>query len=127
MSLPSAVLLDTSVLAGQQYNFGSVAMSSFVPAAAAKKIVLLLPAPTEQEILNQIDERSKEALQALETAKRKAPFLEKWEHFPKVRPDAASLDLPPNGVHFFGLKKGYVQIITSGLSSVLACGQRGAP
>jgi hypothetical protein len=90
MSLPSAVLLDTSVLAGQQYNFGSVAMSSFVPAAAAKKIVLLLPAPTEQEILNQIDERSKEALQALETAKRKAPFLEKWEHFPKVRPDAAS-------------------------------------
>ena len=37
------------------------------------------------------------------------------------------VDLPPNGVHFFGLKKGYVQIITSGLSSVLACGQRGAP
>ena len=38
-----------------------------------------------------------------------------------------NLDLPPNDVHFFGLKKGYVQIITSGLSSVLACGQRGAP
>jgi hypothetical protein len=37
------------------------------------------------------------------------------------------LDLPPSDVHFFGLKKGYVQIITSGLSSVLACGQRGAP
>jgi hypothetical protein len=37
------------------------------------------------------------------------------------------MDLPPNDVHFFGLKKGYVQIITSGLSSVLACGQRGAP
>jgi hypothetical protein len=34
------------------------------------------------------------------------------------------LDLPPSDVHFFGLKKGYVQIITSGLSSVLACGQR---
>jgi hypothetical protein len=40
---------------------------------------------------------------------------------------AAIVDLPPNDVHFFGLKKGYVQIITSGLSSVLACGQRGAP
>jgi hypothetical protein len=41
--------------------------------------------------------------------------------------DRHVLDLPPNDVHFFGLKKGYVQIITSGLSSVLACGQRGAP
>ena len=34
------------------------------------------------------------------------------------------LDLPPSDVHFFGLKKGYVQTIASGLPGVPACGQR---
>ena len=49
------------------------------------------------------------------------------EAIKKVLAESSTLDLPPSDVHFFGLKKGYVQIITSGLSSVLACGQRGAP
>lgn len=82
MSLPTSVFLDTSVLAGQQYNFTSAALASFVPVAARHSLVFLLPDPTEREIRRQIEERSQEALNALEEARRRAPFLAKWEHFP---------------------------------------------
>lgn len=82
MSLPSAVFLDTSVLAGQQYNFASTSLSTFVPLAKKHSIKFLLPAPTEGEVLRQIRERSQEALKALEDARRRAPFLAKWKHFP---------------------------------------------
>lgn len=83
MSLPTAVFLDTSVLAGQQYNFASTALASFVPMAARHSLDLLLPDPTEREIQRQINERSREALEALEAARRHAPFLAKWKHFPE--------------------------------------------
>lgn len=82
MSLPTSVFLDTSILAGQQYNFASAALASFVPVAQKAGLPLLLPDPTEREIRRQIDERSKEALSALEEARRRAPFLAKWSHFP---------------------------------------------
>ena len=36
MSIPTAVFLDTSILAGQQYNFQSTALSTFGPACAAR-------------------------------------------------------------------------------------------
>lgn len=88
MSLPTAVFLDTSVLAGQQYNFSSAALSSFAPVATKHKLILLLPDPTEREIGRQIDERSKEALAALDEARRRAPFLSKWKHFPTPIVDA---------------------------------------
>ncbi|AOG22031.1 PIN domain-containing protein [Acidovorax sp. RAC01] len=82
MSLPNAIFLDTSVLAGQQYNFGSAALTTFIPLAQRHAITFLLPAPTESEITRQIRDRSKEALKALEDARRRAPFLAKWKHFP---------------------------------------------
>jgi hypothetical protein len=82
MSLPSAVFLDTSILAGQQYNFASTAISSFVPVADKNGLRVLLPDPTEREIRRQIRERSEEALKALDEARRRAPFLAKWKHFP---------------------------------------------
>jgi predicted nucleic acid-binding protein len=82
MSLPTAVFLDTSVLAGQQYNFASTALSTFIPLAKKHSLTLLLPEPTESEIVRQIRERSQEALKALEDARRRAPFLSKWKHFP---------------------------------------------
>src|SRR5688572_21649382 len=84
MSLPTAVFIDTSILAGQQYNFDSVALTSFIPVAASKKLVLLLPDPTKREIVRQIGERSVEALRALENARRRAPFLAKWKSFLKL-------------------------------------------
>lgn len=87
MSLPTAVFLDTSILAGQQYNFASAALTSFIPVATQKKLSLLLPDPTKREIMRQISERSVEALRALEDARRRAPFLTKWSHFPKL-PDS---------------------------------------
>lgn len=80
--MPTSVFLDTSILAGQQYNFGSAALASFVPVAQRAKLPLLLPDPTEREVRRQIDERSREALSALEKARRAAPFLAKWSHFP---------------------------------------------
>lgn len=82
MSLPNAVFLDTSVLAGQQYNFGSAALTTFIPLAKKHAIKLLLPDPTESEVTRQIRDRSREALKALEDARRRAPFLAKWKHFP---------------------------------------------
>ncbi|MBB5456685.1 PIN domain-containing protein [Paraburkholderia sp. Cpub6] len=83
MSIPAAIFLDTNVFAGQQYNFSSTAISTFIPVVQQAKLKLLLPDPTEREVKRQIDTRSKEALDALNDARRKAPFLSKWEHFPK--------------------------------------------
>jgi len=82
MSLPSAVFLDTSVFAGQQYNFSSTALASFIPVSKKHALKLLLPDPTEREIVRQIRERSQDALKALDEARRRAPFLAKWKHFP---------------------------------------------
>ncbi|WP_202729989.1 PIN domain-containing protein [Achromobacter xylosoxidans] len=82
MSLPTAVFLDTSVLAGQQYNFSSAALTTFIPLAKKHDLKLLLPEATESEVVRQIRERSQEALKALEDARRRAPFLSKWKHFP---------------------------------------------
>lgn len=81
--MPQFVFLDTNVFAGQQYNFGSTALRTFVPAAQAHGLTLLLPDPTEREIRRQIRERSDQALAALNEARRSAPFLAKWTHFPK--------------------------------------------
>lgn len=82
--MPTAVFLDTSILAGQQYNFSSTAFVTFIPACKKNGLKLLLPDPTEREIKRQIRERSKEALDALEMARRKAPFLAKWKSFPQT-------------------------------------------
>ncbi|WP_155696936.1 PIN domain-containing protein [Burkholderia stagnalis] len=83
MSIPTVVFLDTSVLAGQQFNFASTAFTTFVPAAKKADLKLVLPDPTEREVKRQIKERSQEALDALELARKRAPFLEKWSSFPK--------------------------------------------
>jgi hypothetical protein len=83
MSIPTAVFLDTSILDGQQYNFGSTAFATFVPASTKRAVRLLLPAPTEEEITRHIRERSVEALSALDEARRKAPFLAKWRGMPQ--------------------------------------------
>jgi len=79
---PTAAFLDTSIFAGQGYNFSSVALASFVPVAKAHGISLLLPDATEREVKRHIRTRAEEALRALEDARRKAPFLTKWRHFP---------------------------------------------
>ncbi|MGX5877306.1 PIN domain-containing protein, partial [Burkholderia gladioli] len=83
MSIPTVVFLDTSVLAGQQFNFASTAFMTFAPAAKKASLKLVLPDPTEREVKRQIKERSQEALNALEHARKRAPFLEKWTSFPK--------------------------------------------
>jgi len=89
MSFPTAVFLDTSVFAGQQYNFSSTALASFVPAANKKGLKFLLPDPTAREVQRQIKERSDEALKVIEEARRKAPFLSKWRYWPQ-KPDLLS-------------------------------------
>lgn len=83
MSIPTAAFLDTSILDGQGYNFSSKALSTFAPACKQRGVKLLLPTPIESEIRRHIKKRSKDALEALEAARRQAPFLSKWRHFPK--------------------------------------------
>jgi hypothetical protein len=82
MSLPKAAFLDTSVFAGQQYNYTSAVLTSFIPVAQKAELKILLPDPTAREVARQIKERSADALKALDDARRKAPFLSKWKHFP---------------------------------------------
>ncbi len=84
MSMPTAAFLDTSVFDGQQYNYSSTALSTFVPACKKRGLKILLPDPTEREVRRHIRERSEQALKALDDARRKAPFLAKWSHFPKA-------------------------------------------
>jgi hypothetical protein len=83
MSVPTAVFLDTSILDGQQYNYSSTALSTFIPVCAKRGMTFLLPEPTEREIQRHIRDRSLQALAALEDARRKAPFLAKWRALPQ--------------------------------------------
>ncbi len=81
---PSAAFLDTSVFAGQGYNFASTALSSFVTVAKANGIPLLLPDATEREIKRHLRTRAVEGQKSLDDVRRKSPFLAKWRHFPQV-------------------------------------------
>jgi hypothetical protein len=93
MSLPKAAFLDTSIFAGQQYNYASAVLTSFVPVAVKANIKILLPDPTSREISRQIKERSADALKALDDARRKAPFLAKWKHFPSKQSSGAQWEV----------------------------------
>lgn len=81
MSIPTAVFLDTTVFDGQQYNFRSTALATFVPACVKRSLTLLLPDPTEREIRRHLRERITEVLNMVEGARRKAPFLSKLKGF----------------------------------------------
>lgn len=87
MSLPKAIFIDTSIFDEQCYNFSSSSMSAFLDAARKRKLLLLMPDPTEREIRRHIAERSDSALKALEDAKRRAPFLAKWKEWPVKKGD----------------------------------------
>lgn len=80
--LPGAVFLDTSIFVGQNYNFGSVALTAFVTAIRERQIQLLLPAPTQTEIEKHLDQRVADALKSLEDVRRKTPFLNDWATMP---------------------------------------------
>ncbi len=87
MSLPTAIFIDTSIFDEQNYNFSSASMSAFLEVIEDKSIILLLPDPTRREIERHIEERSEEVIKILENAKRRAPFLMKWEKWPFKRRD----------------------------------------
>ena len=79
---PTAVFLDTSILAGQGYNFSSAVLTAFVPVAKAHGIKILLPQVTEKEVKRQRAGKAQEALSQLADVRRKAPFLRAWKHYP---------------------------------------------
>jgi hypothetical protein len=89
MSIPTAAFLDTIVFDGQQYNFQSTTLSTFVAACAKRSIKLLLPDPTELEIKRHLLERVAEALSRMESARAKAPFLAKLRGFSREFPSPA--------------------------------------
>lgn len=82
MSVPTAIFIDTSIFYEQNYNFSSATMSAFLKVAEDSKLTLLLPDTTQREIERHIKDRSQEVIKALKEAKRKAPFLTKWENWP---------------------------------------------
>lgn len=87
MVAPRHLFLDTSVLEGQQYNFASHALGALVQVAGTLPLTLLLPRPTEMEVKRHISRRAEEAVKTLEDARRRAPFLEKWENWPLKKDD----------------------------------------
>jgi len=82
MSVPNVVFMDTSIFDGQNYNYESSVFVSFARVVKGKGLTFLLPHPIELEVRRHIKERAQEAVNALEKAKRRAPFLTKWEHWP---------------------------------------------
>src|SRR4029453_15002368 len=85
MVLPRTVFLDTSALAGQQYNFSSTAMRSFMKVARERDLKLLIPDPMEREVQRQIIERIGDLLTSLDLARRKAPFLAEWSELTRLK------------------------------------------
>lgn len=82
---PPAVFLDTSIFAGQGYNFAATALVSFVPVANEREISLLLPDATEREVKRHFRVRADVALLAFQEARRKVPFRAMWQHFLRIR------------------------------------------
>lgn len=75
MAVPCLVFIDTCVFERQHFDFESTLIASFVEAARERKVKLLLPDPTRGEIVRHMEARTEEALQTLETVRRKVPFL----------------------------------------------------
>jgi len=90
MPCPQNIFLDTCIFDGQAYNFNSAAFLSFSDAAQGKELKLLLPDPTEREIRKHITRNARAALTALREAKRKAPFVSKWNRWPKEQSEWTS-------------------------------------
>lgn len=87
MAIPSLVFIDTCVFEAQHFDFESTLVASFVQAARSRGVTLLMPDPTRGEIVRHMEEKSKEALQALDTARRKVPFLKAANLFPAATRD----------------------------------------
>lgn len=85
MLSPNNIFIDTSIFVHGAFNFASSAFASFSKAASGKNLTLLMPDPTEREIRKHIVLNAHEALNALREAKRKAPFVHKWEQWPKEK------------------------------------------
>jgi hypothetical protein len=82
MSYPKTIFIDTSIFYGNQYNFSSASFSAFREAVKDKGFILLLPAPTLQEIERHISDKADSALNVLKVAQRDAPFLTKLPNWP---------------------------------------------
>ena len=94
MSTTNAIFIDTSIFDEQNYNFSSASMSAFLEVVKDQNMILLLPDPTRREIERHIEERSEEVIKVLENAKRRSPFLMKWEKWPfKSRDDSVVFQL----------------------------------
>lgn len=90
MAVPNTIFIDTCVIEDEGYRFDSDKMRAFIDAAKEKKVTILLPDPTQREILRHIKENAEGVVSALQEAKRKAPFLKKWKEWP-IKRDTHSL------------------------------------
>lgn len=82
MSRLGVIFIDTSIFDEQRYHFESAAMSAFLSSVRAAPPTLLLPAPTESEIIRHINEQVDAAAKVVGDARRRAPILASWPGWP---------------------------------------------
>ncbi len=64
MLCPNNIFIDTSIFDGQAFNLTSLAVASFIKAAAGKNLTLPLPERTEREIRKHIVGKARAALKS---------------------------------------------------------------
>jgi len=82
-SLPRAIFIDTCLFDQEHYDFASTQLAALVDAVKTRKLKLLLPAPTKQEIEDHIRERTEQAISALKKARKEQPILQRLKSLPK--------------------------------------------
>jgi hypothetical protein len=78
MSVPAAFFIDTSIYDSQQFNFRSVAFTTFQVEAKRRGLRLLIPDPTEREVSRHMNERVQKVMAFHGEAAKVAPFLADW-------------------------------------------------
>jgi hypothetical protein len=82
METPKIIFIDTCIFDANQYNFHSSGFESIKKTFKKGEVTLVVPAPTQMEILKHIENMSKEIAKALTKAQQQAPFLTKLEFWP---------------------------------------------
>ena len=85
MPFTRIVLIDTSIFDRYVYDFASPEIAALIQVASQRKLTLLLPDVIEREVKRHIAEKSYAAQHALKKARKDAPFLRKWTHWPGAK------------------------------------------
>ncbi len=85
-NLPGAIFLDTSILDGHHYHFGSRQLVELGKVAKTQKTKLILTGAVNEEIGRHISERAEGAVAAIAKTRREHPFVLRVPGWPNVEP-----------------------------------------